>query len=294
MSNTAISTRFLTSDKSRGAPARLQYSQVTPHTGTSAVPGQTIRIKLPSNRVGTYLDADYSFLQMTCVFAGLSGDPTVKKKLNLGGIGGFFKQIVLRNAGSHLSDINEYAIWRALHTVQSVDNDFLSKDGGLIMGTNTVAEGRALTNAQEVVLCDFLPNLASLFQTSKYIPLFSNDSLELDLVLGDLQSYFIETLGSTPSCTFKDIKLNLAVVEVAPEVDREIISAHQGVFKYLLHNTGHYVSTIGGSSAHTFNVGCSYSSLNRLDFAIVVPGVTTKHLFRKHQLKKKCFRGGHF
>lgn len=288
MSNTAISTRFLTSDKSRGAPARLQYSQVSPHTGTESVAGQVIRFKIPSNRVGTYLDADFSFLQMTVVCTSLSGDITTRQ-LAPAGIGSFFKQIIVRNAGSHLSDVSEYGVWRHLHMYQSVPKEFLSNDGNVIMGSLDVDGGRNLANDKTLTLCDFLTNLSSVFQTNKYIPLFSSDSIEIDLVLGDKGYGFIEDLNSNATVKFTDIKLNLAIVECAPEVDREIISAHQGVFKYLLHNSAHYVSTIPAANlAHTFNIGCSYSSLNRIDFVMVDQGnpTTGKYHFVKRDLKK--------
>ena len=283
MDDTAISTRFLTADKRRGAPARLQYTQITPLTGTSASAGETIRYKFPSNRVGTYADFDYSFLEMRVKISGQTGPVA----LNVAGIGGCFKQVVLRNAGSHISDINSYDVWRNLHFKQSVTQDFMGLDGNIIMGTNTTSSGRELSNGS-IVLCDFLPNLASLFQSSKYVPLFSADGLELDIVLGDAQYGFITALTPGATVEFLDMKLHIATIEVSPEVDKAIISQHDGVFKYLLNNSAHFVSTIpNGTSLHNFNIGASFSSLNKIDFVLVNAGAgVDKHRFIKHTLKK--------
>lgn len=283
MDDTAISTRFLTSDKKRGAPARLTYTQITPLTGTTAQAGETIRWKLPSNRVGTYADFDYSFLEMKVTIANQTGIVT----LNVAGLGGLFKQVVVRNAGSHLSDINSYDVWRNIHFKESVKPEFLTNDGSIIMGTESNLKGQDLANGT-AVLCDFLPNLASVFQVSKYVPLFSADGLELDIVTGDAQYGFITALTAGATVTFSDMKIHLAIIETAPEVDRAIIAEHDGVFKYLLNNSGHFVTTIpSGSSTHNFNIGASYSSLNKIDVVLVNPvGVANKHLFNRNSLSK--------
>lgn len=283
MDDTAISTRFLTADKRRGAPARLQYTQITPLTGTSAAAGETIRWKLPSNRIGVYADFDFSFIEMKLTVAGQTGNIT----LNMSGIGGLFKQVVVRNAGSHLSDINQYDVWRNIHFKESVTPEFLSNDGSIIMGTKNSDEGLNLSDGT-ALFCDFLPNLSSVFQVGKYVPLFSADGLELDIVTGSADFGFLSSLTAGGTVSFSDMKLHLATVEVAPEIDRAIISEHDGVFKYLLNNSGHFVTTIpSGSSMHNFNIGASYSSLNKLDFVLVNPAfVATKHDFTKSSLKK--------
>lgn len=287
MDEGAISTRFLANPKARSAPARLVYSKQTPIGGNSAVQGQTVRIKLPSNRVGTYFDASASFLQFKV--GGFDKAAT----LSPSGVLGLIKNIVVRNTGNYLSTIDRYDILSNVLIKNNTENEeFLSRDGKVIMLTADATNGKALTAGTTYDACIFLTDLGhSIFEADSYLPLYTADSIEIDLVLSD--SLTATKIDSTSNGQFSltDISLNLATIEVPPGVDGNIIQQHGGMFKYLCNNVGHYQSSIqSGVSAHTFNIGMSYSSVNKVTAVMMVQGpLTTDHAisnFIKAGLKK--------
>ena len=258
MSSGAISKRFVPVEKSRSAPCRLSISKITPLGGNSAGLGQRIRFHLPANRVGSYLDCENSFLSMNVKIASHPAG------FGRGGVGSFFSDIIVRNGGQHLSTLSRNDLWRTMTTVTSIPVDYQALDGSIIQGMGGVQHA-----AGGVVFCDPLPNIAPIFRTGNYIPLFSADNIEIEMTFVSTLFQNLQYNGNTQVPTglsFEDITLNLAIVEVSPEADKQIISANSGVFRYLVNNVGYFPHSIpAGTMNSIFNLGASYSSANKID-----------------------------
>lgn len=292
----AISSRFMANAKSRSAPARLTYSKQTPITGVEAIAGQTIRLKLPSNRVGTYFDPEASFLQFKVNLTGATG--TVH--YSPAGVQGLIQNIVVRNTGNYLSTVDRSDIYSNIVAKNFTPSTYVKHHGRYISGLQNADVGDRVTTTDKTVRCIYLSDLGySLFQCGSYIPLFSSDSIEIDIVLGSSTFGLGGTTSTSsdaglPSSTvlkLEEIQLNLAVIEVPPPVDGAILKQHGGMFKYLVNNVGHFQSSIqSGVSSHTFNVGMSYSSLNKVTAVLIANNIATnKHqnsVFGKHGIKK--------
>lgn len=288
MSQSAVSKRFVPVEKSRAAPSRFQIVRITPLGGTTGVPNQKIRIQFPSNRIGSYLDAENSFISMgfKC--------PQDVLSLGYGGLGGFFSDVVLRNGGQNLSSLNRNDIFRNYTAKTQIPREYIERDGWIMSGMGTRASTDPIFTGGTVhTLVDPLSNYAPLFRTGSYVPLFTADHLELELTFGTLiQNLDWNHEDTAPSSLeFSEITLHLAIIEVAPEVDKQIISANNGVFKYLTNNVSYFNYSIASSmSSAIFQLGASFSSCNKID--IMMTNVTKAQKdaldqhFIRHNLKR--------
>jgi hypothetical protein len=265
-----ISSRFLSTERGRAAPARANMSKITPITGNTSVANETIRFQLPNSRVGTYADPERSMLSFTV---------EVDKECKMSPLGalGFFKNIVVRNASNYLSTIDRNNIYRnMLHRCAPENVLYSQTDGHILHGMLDVTTGARIgpgpTEKKTFVI--FMTDLCGLFQTGSMIPLFTSDFLEIDMLLSavsDNLTFVDMSSNEVTSLKFSDIVLNLATVEIPADVDSSIIKEQNGLFKYPCQNVGHFQSSvIANTSSHTFNLGMSYSSLNRL-LIVMVP-----------------------
>jgi hypothetical protein len=301
----AISDRFLTEDKQTAAPVRTYMSTINPISGPTSSPNQSIKIRLPAGRAATYLDPSASWIS----FKVTSNSLQVHSTMSMVGVGGFYNSVTIRNQGAVLSTLNNYQTWRALHMKTNVDENFLSHDSAIMGGTDTYAIGRKLNSAQSTTVTegrngytfvDPLENLGSIFQNGKYIPLFTQDSIEIDILLGDTNYNLAYpdqadaaahlALGNN-SIVFSEITLHMCLVECSPVVDNSIIKAHEdGIFRYLTNNAACFQSYIlKGAANHQMQIGASFSSINSIHIVLVNNDLTTKDhqytAFKKGNLK---------
>jgi hypothetical protein len=278
-----ISTRFLTSDKNRSVGARLIMTTLNPVTGTAASANQTIRFKFPSQRRGSYMDFQNSFIKYT-----VKSSETVN--LSSIGCGGFIGQAHVRSGGSTLSSNTNYPVWRSAMTKLGTPTEYLKRDGAIMQGTDTTQIGQVLTKDVEQTFTDPLQNLGSLFQVSAYVPCMAQ-ALELDLVLAGNTDNFIYKedgvsgdpgyrsaatvfnahMNAAGGLVFTDIEIYLAIVEVNEQTHKEIVREHSAIFKYLCNNVQCYTTTIAQSSRSSYNLGCSLSSVNTLHVTMRAP-----------------------
>jgi hypothetical protein len=271
--NTAISSRFLTDDKKRGL-ARSYFSRIVPLTGNNALPNQNIRFSLPNNRAGTYIDGEHSFIRYK-----VKTECAAQTHLTVVGCGGFVKSAILRSSGSYLSQIDNYATYRALHVRSSHPLNYLIGDGAVMSGTKDATTGCTVKAGSARTFVDPLSNFGSVFASNRYIPCFSASPLELELLLAgatdnflynELTDYLAHAMLGNSGISFSEIELVLAMVEVSAEIDQQILIQHNNLFKYLCNNTGSFSSNIlSGARQHTFNLGISYTSVNKIDIVFV-------------------------
>jgi hypothetical protein len=269
---TVISDRLLTDSKPKGAPARLKYVRLLPVSTPSAVGGGTITYRFPSNTVGNYLDSAYSFFK---------SDITVSEDCTLGvsGIGSLWDRVTLRCGGQTISTNRNYSTWRNMHTKMTVSEDFLQTDGNIILGTDSMDSGASFLKDETKTLCDFLPNLSSFFATGKYIPLYSSESMELEITIGNNNFGFSYTDAAEAAAhaanprglVFENLELVLAILEVDPTTDLAIKEAHSGLFKYQINNYDSFKATIPeNTDSFSYNCGMSFKSLNQV-LVVITP-----------------------
>ena len=285
----SISKRFIPQEKKRGAPARFQIVKLTPLGGTTATVNQRIRFHLPSNRVGSYLDAENSFISLS-----FNTNHAVSK-LGGGGVGGFFSDVVLRNGGNHLSTISRFDVFRNYMVKNgSIPTDYADRDGKIMSGTYGASDDGGYVAGLDHTLVDPLSNYAPLFRSGSYIPLFSSSPLELELQFGQLVKNidWMNDVNEPTILTFANIQLHLAIIEVDPRVDRQIIMANDSLFKYLVNNVSYFSHQIStNSTSSIFNIGASFSSANKVDVMMTLvnrpdPKMADDQVFMRTLLKK--------
>ncbi|MGA1564529.1 MAG: hypothetical protein ACO35C_07970, partial [Pontimonas sp.] len=262
----AISTRFLGNEKQRAAPARATYNTITPISGSNAGLGQTIRFKLPSGRMGAYIDPNASFMELTVKSSDVA-------TLSSAGITALFDSIQVKNASSYISSLQNNTTYREM-LVKRQDPDFLVRDGAVIHGTFDNNNGITFSAETPRTLCEFLPNMGGVFAVNRYLPLASVDGLEVEIRVHSQLKKFLTWSGETAMTahegnsapfTITDVRIHLAVVEVSPEVDSMIIEKHDGVFRFLSNSMAYYQATIpSGATRYVWNLGASFSSVNAL------------------------------
>jgi hypothetical protein len=288
--SSSISDRFITVDKAIASPIRTYYSVLNPISGISASPNQSIKFRLPASRAATYLDPSASFLSFK-----VTNNGPLDYTMSPVGAPGFFQNIVVRNQGSVLSTLNNYQTYRALHTKTNITEQYLGRDSAVLIGTSDVVKGQTMFRSGAVrSFADCLENYGSIFASGKYIPLFSQDSIELDILIGTLD-YNLKYLNDVDvanhaklgnnALVFSDLTLHLCMIEASPEVDSAIISAHpNSIFKYLTNNAASFQSYITqGAMSHQFQLGASFSSINAIHIVMVDSALG------KHDLQNTSF-----
>lgn len=280
MSEGAISQRFTNLNKDRAAPSRLHYAKILPLGSTTARAGEIIRISLPANRSATSIDWNASYLRVDIKPLHdiiLSEDA---------GFMGMFSSITLRNSGSVLHQITNHGPYRSLFSKLLYSEDVLRKDFCIMSGT-----GRRIIRATDpaLTLCEPMSNFGGITSLNKYISLNTADSLTFDLQLGSATYGVCTTMADTDPKTLtpstaeiatglananlmesdpnglvlSNIEFVCAFVETSPAVEKSILQAHGGIFKYLSQNVASFMSNVPkDSTIHNFNVGCSFSSAN--------------------------------
>ena len=279
---TKTSDRFLmVESKMRSSPASTKYSRITPVGSSSALAGETIRWRFPSQAPGRYFDPSQSFISYTVT------NPVATSGMGVSGCGGFYRTSLLRCAGQHLSSIENYPLWRNLYTKQHVPIDFLKNDGAVMMGTADASKGESLlitSPARSFV--DFLSNFAPLFQLDNMISLGTNSPLEWDLTIGgaaDNYMYATDVLGNAHvalgEAGFKltELVLHLAITDVPVQIERDIVSLVGGEFREITNNTIYnpFFAASGGQS-FVFQLGLSCSSLNKIDVCMTETGTISQ------------------
>lgn len=273
----AISQRFTNLNKDRAAPSRLMYAKILPLGSTTARAGEIIRISLPANRSATSIDWNASYLRV---------DIKPSKKVILSedaGFMGIFSSVTLRNSGSVLHQITNHGPYRSLFGQLLYSEDVLKKDFSIMSGT-----GRRILEAGETTtLCEPMCNLGGITSLNKYITMNTADSLTFDLQLGNA-TYGVSTVIATNATltasvqeladglanatsmntsvdglVLSNIEFVCAFIETSPSVEKSILQAHGGIYKYLSQNVASFMSNVpAGVFIHNFSVGCSFSSAN--------------------------------
>ena len=223
---------------------------------------QTIDIDLPSNTRNTYLDFGSSYLSFNVT--NIDGDPI---KLPGCGAYGLFKKFEAVVGSQTLFSIDNYNQLCDMLLDQDTGVNYKNGTGKVLFGsTQNKFTGFAMAaGAKKSVALPLIGNI--LYNTDKYIPLFSSDKIRLKLTL---DTAVIATIGAATDAeiTITDVNFVGYFVEVDEAVQQQIDMNTNGLYEIVADNYSHASNSIEANATNvTVTTGFSYGSLNRVMLA---------------------------
>ena len=269
---------FMSKKSADGSPGISFISRVVPVASNKNIyAGDTFQFRIGGLQRNHYLDTSNSFLR----FKVTNNTPGVGFRLGKCGVGSLFRSIQLQQAGSTLSNYQQYGVHRCMEFFKEASTDAITGTLNSLIGTEEVDQGREIkskgnTFYHKNIFCDPICKHASLFDahTSKYVPLFSRDSLDLIYELGDYQyGGFWEAndatataLLSNQSLELSDVELVLSIVQLSPEVVAQHSKMHDGLFIFETSSYGLNQFSISDFTNQSLNLGLGYTSLEEISF----------------------------
>jgi hypothetical protein len=253
-----------------GARTRGYRVQVTPNSGSSANPADTVRFDIPCGRGrGSFIDPSQTYIMMQV-------KSTDAAAMNLDGSAyAFLNRFSLFSSGQVLEDISDYG--HAVSTyldLQCLGVD-LGNGGSVMLGTNNaVANNTDKTGTnipigsgtnQYLDVC--LPlHLSGLLGTScpKLLPVGVLQDLRAEFMIETAAQAVVCTSG-TPAWTLQNIVLNLFYVDVDPSVAEQVYSQNGGVYKISTEGFRTYQTiTAANRSADSILIPARFSSMKSI------------------------------
>lgn len=249
-------------DKRRKASSSQSYRVKIPSSnGTSFNMNQTIDIDLPANVRNTYLDFASSYMSLQ-----LTNTDAEAISLNGQGVYSIIKKVEIIVGSQTLASIDNYNQLVDMLLDQDVSEDYKINSGKILMGTSgTKFNGESVTNGQTRQYC--FPLIGNvLYNTNKYIPLFSAEKIRLKITLDSAAIAFRGHTDLTDSLVaISQVEFVAYQVQVDESVQMQIDEMTGGLYEILGDNYAHTGGTMV-QSATSANVvtGFSYGSLNRV------------------------------
>lgn len=274
-----LPSSFISKKSADGASATSFITRVTPIGGQTANAGDSFTIRLGGLQKNMYLATADSFLKFKLQNRHGSNHYFVSRA----GVGTMFRSIIVQQAGATLSNYSEYGIKRTLDHYKTASTDFIKGDGNTLIGTEDVDTGIEIRYYGGAgggrMFCDPLKNYGSLFNcpNSKYIPLFSKDSIDITFELGDASyaGYWnaqnsTEVLSiSNQDLKLIDIELVMSVVQLSPEVTQAHAKLHNGMYVFETSSYGLNQFSFSDYSIKNLNLGLGYTNLESIDFCFL-------------------------
>jgi hypothetical protein len=272
-----LPSTFMSKKSADGSPGISFISRIVPVASNKNIyAGDTFQFRIGGLQRNHYLDTSNSFLRFK-----VTNNSTTKFRLGKCGVGSLFRSIQLQQAGSTLSNFQQYGVHRTMEFFKEASTDAVTGTLNSLIGTEEVNQGREIlvkgsTFYHKNVFCDPICKHASLFDghTSKYVPLFSRDSLDLIYELGDYQyGGFWEAndaagLASVnnQSLELSDVELVLSIVQLSPEVVAQHSKIHNGLFIFETSSYGLNQFSLSDFTNQSLNLGLGYTSLEEISF----------------------------
>jgi hypothetical protein len=241
---------------------------------------QTIDIDLPSNTRNTYLDFGSSYLSFNITNNDGAG-------IALPGCGayGLFKKFEAVVGSQTLFSIDNYNQLCDMLLDQDTDTNYKEGTGRVLFGSasNKFTGFPIVAGARKSVALPLIANI--LYNTDKYIPLFSSDKIRLKLTL---DTAVIATKGSATDAEIAITDVNFVgyFVEVDEAVQQQIDMNTNGLYEIVGDNYSHASNSIENNATNvTVTTGFAYGSLNRvlLAFNPTVSRVAVRNSFCRTQ-----------
>ncbi len=281
-----LPSSFIAKKGADGSPSTSYITRIVPVANGNAIySGDTVHFKIPGMAKNQFLDTANSVLKFRLKNNAKDYD------FVLGKIGApcVFRSVTLQQSGATLSQFQEYAVHRTMDFMKNVTEEAIAGPLNTLVGTKDVTEGETLGAGGQTeeagkersrVFCDPIKNYASLFNcpSAKYVPLFSRDSLDLIIELGDFQyggrwASRVEAPTETPSNSkgleMLEVELILSIVQLSPEVTQAHAKAHNGMYVFETHSYGlNQFSLTLPRTVETLNLGLGYTNVESLDFVM--------------------------
>jgi len=249
--------------KRRAVASRSYRTRLPASNGLNFAPGGTIQFDLPANLAGTYVDMSQCYLKFKVV-----NDGTSDFNLDRAGAYGFIRRLQISTAGAQISDLDRYNVLAAAMIDQDTSLEWRGSHGKTLIGTETSLRGEQVLALESRTYC--LPIILNpLAQTTPHrmIPCFSLSALTLRWTMADIAEAVVA--AATPGVSFTDVEMVCMLTELSPGAQAMVDSATGGRYDILATSWAYSGGTLGvGVTSSTTNLGFSYSSLERVVFAL--------------------------
>ena len=264
MSSEAMSESLQFAAVKRRAVASRSYRVRLPASnGLNFAPGGTVQFDLPANLAGTYVDMSQCYLKFK-----VNNNAVASFALDRAGAYGFIRRLQISTAGAQISDLDRYNVLAAAMIDQDTSLEWRGSHGKTLIGTETSLRGEQITATSSRTFC--LPIILNpLAQTTPHrmIPCFSLSALTLRFTMADIAEAVVA--GVAPGVSFTDVEMVCMLTELSPGAQAMVDSATGGRYDILATSWAYSGSTLAaGVTSSTSNLGFSYSSLERVVFAL--------------------------
>ena len=251
-------------DMRRKASSSQSYRVKIPSSnGTSFNLNQTIDIDLPANVRNTYLDFASSYLSLK-----LTNNDGGDVKLNGQGIYSIIKRIECVVGSQTLFSCDNYNQLVDMLMDQDSTSNYKDNTGRILMGTasNKFAGFPVPAGSTKQYCFPLVGNI--LYNTNKYIPLFSAEKLRLKLTLDSAVIALCSAEAGAPldsDIEISEVEFVAYHVQVDEEVQQQIDEMTGGIYSIVGDNYSHTGGTmVATSTSANVVTGFSYGSLNRV------------------------------
>ena len=264
MSSEAMSESLQFAAVKRRAVASRSYRVRLPASnGLTFAPGGTVQFDLPANLAGTYVDMSQCYLKFK-----VNNNAVASFALDRAGAYGFIRRLQISTAGAQISDLDRYNVLAAAMIDQDTSLEWRGSHGKTLIGTETSLRGELVSQNESRTYC--LPIILNpLAQTTPHrmIPCFSLSSLTLRWTMADIAEAVFS--AGNPVVSFSDVEMVCMLTELSPGAQAMVDSATGGRYDILATSWAYSGSTLAaGVTSSTSNLGFSYSSLERVVFAL--------------------------
>jgi hypothetical protein len=248
--------------KRRAVASRSYRTRLPASNGLNFAPGGTIQFDLPANLAGTYVDFSQCYLKFKVVCA------TAAFNLDRAGAYGFIRRLQIQTAGAQISDLDRYNVLACAMIDQDTSLEWRGSHGKTLIGTETSLRGEHVAIGESRTYC--LPVILNPLQNTsphRMIPCFSLSALTLRFTMADVAEAVYS--AGAPGVSFTDVEMVCMLTELSPGAQSMVDSATGGRYDILATSWAYSGGTLAaGVTSSTSNLGYSYSSLERVVFAL--------------------------
>jgi hypothetical protein len=193
---------------------------------------------------------------------------TAAFNLDRAGAYGFIRRLQIQTAGAQISDLDRYNVLACAMIDQDTSLEWRGSHGKTLIGTETSLRGEHVAIGASRTYC--LPVILNPLQNTsphRMIPCFSLASLTLRFTMADIAEAVLS--AGNPVVSFQDVEMVCMLTELSPGAQAMVDSATGGRYDVLATSWAYSGATLGAAvTASTSNLGFSYSSLERVVFAL--------------------------
>lgn len=249
--------------KRRAVASRSYRTRLPPANGITFSPGSSIQIDLPANLSGTFIDMSQCYLKFKVVNSAAQDF-----NLDRAGAYGFIRRLQISQAGAQISDLDRFNVLACAMIDADSSFEWRGSSGKTLVGTETSLRGERVAAGDTRTYClPLILNPLSQTTPNRMLPLFSLASMSLRFTMEDVATAVVA--AGAPGITFEDVELVSMLTELSPGAMAMVDSATGGRYDILATSWAYSGGQLAaGVTSSTTNLGFSYSSLERVVFAL--------------------------